>query len=805
MLPLERRKTEKVDIAKPLEAFIKNQYSAQAAQDHLEALNNFQQMREDVRNIQDRNDATKDLLYRYYGTLQSVELRFPIGENHVRISFPWYDSFKNRKTALFSIHFEKTSILYNIGVTLAQMGTLQNRTTSDGLKAACQNFQQAAGVFELLKEELEKHPQPNVPDLSTECINMYINLMLGQAQECFAEKALKDNMNPSIVAKLAAQASSFYETAGNVLSSPVLSAVIPKHWPAQVGLRAAVQKASSEMSYATAMGKNDEYGQQVGRLHNAVFILEEAKKKHKSYFTSVPADLQQLFATQQANAARLLQAAEKENDTIYHETVPQIGALASIEGKAMVKPTPVSLESLMLPSDRDPFRNLVPFAVTEKLSIYQERKDQLLRDDFRQIEELNQLAIGSLSSMNLPGAIEALESPSGVPAPLLEKMKTVKSEGGARLILDFVDTLNKLAEEDQNLLNQSAKILDDEEQDDEAMRSQYSQRWSRTPSHTLTANLRQELAKFRGNIDHARKSDGYVLKKFQEHQQYVVKLTGSPQDIQGMIPSGNAPVGSNPYANALKQSLALLDRMIAQRATLKTELSNLASRDDPTAKLLANIGVTGDEEVYASELEKYTPLQSQLRQTFDEQGSLLDRIVQENAAFVESKNGDRSGAEREAIMQQLNTAFKVYTDLKSNLREGIQFYTNFQEILRQFMRKCEDFAFARKTEKTDLVREIQHQSSAMPQQYPPQHGGYPPQQGYPQPPSGAYPGGYAQPPPTNYYPQYGAQQGYPPQQPQPPQGQPPQGIPGGWQPNMQPVYQQPGQFQPGYNPYPPKR
>jgi hypothetical protein len=48
-----------------------------------------------------------------------------------------------------------------------------------------------------------------------------------------------------------------------------------------------------------------------------------------------------------------------------------------------------------------------------------------------------------------------------------------------------------------------------------------------TPSHTLTANLRQELAKFKGNMDHARKSDAYVMKKFQDHQQFIVKLSSS--------------------------------------------------------------------------------------------------------------------------------------------------------------------------------------------------------------------------------------------------------------------------------------
>jgi hypothetical protein len=43
----------------------------------------------------------------------------------------------------------------------------------------------AAGAFQELKEELEKHPQPGVADLTPECVNMLVNLMLAQAHECF--------------------------------------------------------------------------------------------------------------------------------------------------------------------------------------------------------------------------------------------------------------------------------------------------------------------------------------------------------------------------------------------------------------------------------------------------------------------------------------------------------------------------------------------------------------------------------------------------------------------------------------------
>jgi hypothetical protein len=183
------------------------------------------------------------------------------------------------------------------------------------------------------------------------------------------------------------------------------------------------------------------------------------------------------------------------------------------------------------------------------------------------------------------------------------------------------------------------------------------------------------------------------------------------------------------------------------------------------------------------------------------------------------RQSNNANAQREQILQQLNTSYKIYVELKGNLREGIQvsthyihftdhdlqFYTNLQDILKQFGRKCEDFAFARQTEKQDLLkysfiihlifthylpvtlrRKAQPQQSQQPQ---PQYNPYQqPQQPQQQPVFTQAP--YIQQP--TYY------------NPQMPHVAPL--MPGGWQPNMKAVYQQPPP--PTYQqpqPYPPQQ
>ena len=46
-------------------------------------------LRQDMRGAGRDSASGRDLLYRYYGQLELLDLRFPIDENHIKISFTW--------------------------------------------------------------------------------------------------------------------------------------------------------------------------------------------------------------------------------------------------------------------------------------------------------------------------------------------------------------------------------------------------------------------------------------------------------------------------------------------------------------------------------------------------------------------------------------------------------------------------------------------------------------------------------------------------------------------------------------------
>ena len=74
--------------------------------------------------------------------------------------------------------------------------------------------------------------------------------------------------------------------------------------------------------------------------------------------------------------------------------MPSETSLGEVEKKVIVKGLPIPENILKLDKEVDPFSKLIPFAITEKLSVYQERKDSLVREVLRSIDEQNQIAIG---------------------------------------------------------------------------------------------------------------------------------------------------------------------------------------------------------------------------------------------------------------------------------------------------------------------------------------------------------------------------------------------------------------------------
>lgn len=214
-------------------------------------------------------------------------------------------------------------------------------------------------------------------------------LLLGQGQECFWQKAVKDGLKDVSIAKLAAKVSDFYGDAGDLA---VKSNAISTDWIHHMTAKHHHFAAAAQFRQALDCLEKRKYGEEVARLRDCLVCVGEGLKEQRWINRTVLGDLTGL----KSRVAEDLKRAEKDNDMIYINPVPPKSELKSIERASMVlakAPSQVT-DAISMLGDNGPlgqplFSKLVPYAVHIAASIYTDRRDRLVNDTL----------IGELESM----------------------------------------------------------------------------------------------------------------------------------------------------------------------------------------------------------------------------------------------------------------------------------------------------------------------------------------------------------------------------------------------------------------------
>lgn len=92
--------------------------------------------------------------------------------------------------ALSSGAYERFCVLFNIGALLSQLAAQKGLHEDDDLKVAAKYFQQAAGIYSHLKDNVYPVLQTlPTPDLAVSSLVALNSIMLAQAQDCIYKKA----------------------------------------------------------------------------------------------------------------------------------------------------------------------------------------------------------------------------------------------------------------------------------------------------------------------------------------------------------------------------------------------------------------------------------------------------------------------------------------------------------------------------------------------------------------------------------------------------------------------------------------
>ncbi|CAI4210593.1 unnamed protein product [Parascedosporium putredinis] len=101
MISVPLKATNEIDWVAPLKNYIQNTYGDDPER-YAEECVTLNRLRQDMRGAGKDSTTGRDMLYRYYGQLELLDLRFPIDEKHIKISFTWFDAFTHKATSQYS-------------------------------------------------------------------------------------------------------------------------------------------------------------------------------------------------------------------------------------------------------------------------------------------------------------------------------------------------------------------------------------------------------------------------------------------------------------------------------------------------------------------------------------------------------------------------------------------------------------------------------------------------------------------------------------------------------------------------------
>lgn len=621
-----------------------------------------------------------------------------------------------------STQFERLNVAYNIAGLYSEVAYQQPLDDTNGIKRAYNYFQKAAGAFKFILDELLPHmDQPPPLDLDAATIETLQYICLAQAQETFWVKAKLDNLKNILVSRLAMQVSNLYAQA---LDHASRSTAIRTEWIHHLMCKRYHFEAAAHYRVSLDCLDKGKYGEEIGHLRIAMDVSKTALANSKYVAPSVISD-----ATELNNRVKTdLAGAEKDNDLIYLQTIPTPASLPAITAVSMVKSEipEVFLDPVLFlqSSNSKPlFKDILPYTIYEANNAYNEKINEYVqRNLISKIEELTVNMHASLQQLNLPGSLEAVEKPMGVPQSLLLHSDEIRTKGGVNLLRGTINDIQKLYRESVHLLDEGKQILVYEENEDTMMRNrQGTDRWTRAPSKQAGSDLWASLSNFDNYLKSSESSDRMVRDKFHKIERYLEIMCEGRQKLEAYIPNSTV-VNVDSYLEysiqELREALLKTRGIEYQRQkyinNLMYKVANIETLPEIITEYQKNVkGKHGHVDVsqFESVYKKHVAaLQGEytgwLDQQAKEQEQLLTKITELNRQFLEIRDNEEASIERENAIQNLEVAYFKFAEIVQNLDEGRKFYNSLMEQLVLFVDQCKEFVYQRRIEGRELESSI---------------------------------------------------------------------------------------------------
>lgn len=447
---------------------------------------------------------------------------------------------------------------------------------------------------------------------------------------------------------------------------------------------------------------NKAIGEEIARLQNAVELFKAAQSR---------AGKPTLFEEFASRAQRNLAESKKDNDFIYNEIIPDVKSLDSPGKAQLAKALPFTTP--LSPNSKDLFEDLVPVALHQANAAADARKNEIVNAEVMRLREATQNLNGILASLNLPAAIE-ITSGNALPQSVLDKARDIREKGGIDSLRTLINELPESLKRNQEILDECDRMLNEEAEADTRLRTQFKEKWSRTPSEKLTEMFRSNASKYREIIRNATTADKTVRDTFDKHARGMELLSKSQGDLENACPASSGGNISNcSSVQELRRLMEEVDTIKAVREVTESELkAATVDLKEQFLNALQQDGAINEASISVGAIGKaLAPYREQVNESLAKQEDLVKKIQNAHQAFV-AETGGGSGS-RDAFLSELASAYDSFITLQNNLKEGTKFYNDLTQLLVTFQNKVSDFCFARKTEKDELMKTLTEESSRM--------------------------------------------------------------------------------------------
>jgi len=728
MISIPRKTTDDVDWTSPIRSLIAHSYG-ENPDNYAPECAALQRSRQDAVRGAGSDITARDLLYKYFGQLELLELRF----SEIKVTFPWHDAFTAKLTTQSSIAFEKASVLFLIAATHSSIAASQSRSDPEGQKRAFHYFRTAAGMLTYINENFLHAPST---DLSRDVLNLLYTLILAQATEVLSEKSIDEKRSSSIVARVAAQAASMYASLSEDVKEFMGKGIFDRNWITLIQIKSKYYSSLSQYHRSLADNAASKHGDALVRLSLADSLAKESLKSASSFSSSflpttsptLPTDagsaIHDLLKAHAALCASRRADAQRENDLIYNAVLSPPETLPAIE-KAVVA-TPIGIHDVYGTPEvqktigPDIFVKLVPLSVHESASVYSEEKAKVVRAEVERCEgaegERRSVVEGLGVKEGLArframaeGEVGEEEVPVGVGA---WREEVRKFEAGPEGVEAKLAELARLREGVKGKLESVHRELEIETRDCEEMRVRYDHRWTMEPSAGLSKVYRQELKDHMAAFEAAAASDGQVAAMWGAVKgEVAILLAGARLEQMFRDQAGgeehlldvDADLGGDEqreerakiggYVAEIEERMGKLNVLARERGVVLKDLkekvlstqfslygrahifSIKVQTDDVSHLLLLNRRNSSVEPaLFAAELEKFKPYQQQIIGNIQQQGGVLRDLSSLWKGLKEHTGrgpGARRWEERERRKKGLVKRFGEARDVYMEVRDGL--------------------------------------------------------------------------------------------------------------------------------------